>query len=737
LFEFLNTSKRAITLDLSTVEGERHLAELASSADVIIETADPRSLLTPGLTLEMLQARNPELAVVSISPFGLTGPRAGVAATEFTLQAYCGSIVRGPDDEAPLQAGGRLGEWAAGAFAAIAVLAARRHAHRNGRGQHIDLSTLECMTLTFNPYPSVLRSFLRTDDPGPRKREIPSIVAAKDGWVGFCTVTAQQWESFLLLIERADLLDDAELRTWDQRVRRYDEVLATIESWTTSRTVDEILEQAEMFRVPAAPVGDGATIPSIQHLQARAVYGDHPGGRFIQPRSPLLLQASPPRPFEQAPALGAPAPALESVPLWPPRAESTASPDPAAGAPLAGLRIVDLTAFWAGPMAAQCLGALGADVVKVESVQRPDPMRFSSVSTPEDPTWYERSPIFHGANVGKRSITLDLSRPVGRELLLRLIAGADALVENFSPRVMEQFGLDYDQLSAANPRLIMVRMPAFGLTGPWRDRVGFAQTMEQISGMASVTGHPDAPPLVPSGPCDVLAGTHAVVALLAALAQRDRTGTGQLVEVPMVEVALNVAAEVVIAWSSDGSVVGRHGNRDPVAAPQGLYRCRDGGWLALTVATDAQWDRLSKLLGSPSWSEASDLRTAPGRRAAHDDIDVHLRAYVRAYPLDALVSALHDAGIPAAPVVGAGLVDRDEQMRSRGFFESVAHPVMGAHEVPGWPMRPAAEPTRWYPRPAPMLGEHNVEVLRELGVSEPELAELEREHVIGTTPVGL
>ena len=219
--------------------------------------------------------------------------------------------------------------------------------------------------------------------------------------------------------------------------------------------------------------------------------------------------------------------------------------------PLDGLRIIDFTAFWAGPAATHMLAALGADVVKVESVQRPDGMRYTT-TPPRAEQWWEWGPVFHGANTGKRGITLDLNDPEGLALAKRLVAGADAVIENFSPRVMENFGLDWDAVHAVNPRAVMVRMPAFGLDGPWRDRTGFAQTMEQITGMAWVTGFADGPPLIPRGACDPLAGMHAVFALLVALEARDRTGEGMLVEVTMVEAALNAAAEQVVEHSADG-----------------------------------------------------------------------------------------------------------------------------------------------------------------------------------------
>ena len=239
--------------------------------------------------------------------------------------------------------------------------------------------------------------------------------------------------------------------------------------------------------------------------------------------------------------------------------------------------MIDLTGFWAGPAGTQVLAAFGADVIKVESTQRPDGMRFTSTRPPSVDGWWEWGAVFQGANAGKRGITLDLNRPEGREALLALVAQADVLIENYSPRVLDNFGITWELLQGVNRRLTLVRMPAFGLDGPWRDRTGFAQTMEQATGLAWMTGYPDAAPMVLKGPCDPTAGLHAVVATLAALEKADELGRGVFVEVPMVETALNIAAEVVIEYDAYGAELVRAGNRGPVAAPQNLYRCCRAG----------------------------------------------------------------------------------------------------------------------------------------------------------------
>ena len=279
----------------------------------------------------------------------------------------------------------------------------------------------------------------------------------------------------------------------------------------------------------------------------------------------------------------------------------------------------------------------------------------------------------------------------------RLVARADVIVENFTPRVLEQFGLDYDVARAIRPDIVMVRMPAFGLTGPWRNRPGFAQTMEQLTGMAWATGYEGGPPIIPGGMVDPMVGAHAALATVAALEHRARTGEGQLVEVPLVEVATAVTADQVIRYAIDGSVADRRG-------AGGVYATiGDDDW----VSVDRGDDPLSPD-DRAVWCAA---RTA-------EDAAAELRAQ----------------GIAAQAMVRGYETLDDSQMRARGFFEPIDNPLVGSQEYPSWPMRMSAGPQRFWTGPAPTLGQHNDEVLREVGVTDEELARLREEHVIGNSP---
>lgn len=720
LFRFLHTSKRSVTSGDAWVAG----------ADLVVECGD--------VDVAALRRAHPSLVVVSITPFGRTGPWAGRAATEFTLQAWCGSTgARGRFDEPPLHAGGRIGEYVAASYAAVAAVALLRARDHSGLGDHADVSTLEAMSVTMNTYASVFAEFLGWPDVhGPaRTIEIPSIEPTADGYVGFCTITAQQFQDFLVLIERPDLLDDRDFASFAGRTRRMDEALTTIHAWTTKHATDEIIEQASLMRIPVASIGNGENVTGFGHFVERGTFVRHPGREWVQPRVPYRISGLEPRPFTPPPRTAE----HDGDEPWPARAADEDG-DGSRALPLDGVRVLDFTAFWAGPSATHMLAALGADVIKVESIQRVDGMRFSSTRPPGVDQWWEYGPVFHGANVNKRAITLDLGRDEGVALAKRLIAQCDAVVENFTPRVMEGFGLSWDVVHATNPRAVMVRMPAFGLGGPWRDRPGFAQTMEQISGMAWVTGFEDGPPVIPRGACDPLAGMHAVLAFLLAMRDRDRTGEGHLVEVTMVEAALNVAAEQIVEHGAYGVVLGRAGNHGPAAAPQNLYAAAgDDEWIALAIADDEQWRALRAVLGDPEWARDPALDAAGGRRHAQHLVDDELARWFAGRDRDATVAMLLEAGVPAAPVLHPREIQHNPQLQERRFFETIDHPVVGRYEIPTVPFRFASRrDARWMRRPPPVVGEHNDEVLVELlDLDDRDRARLRDEELIGDRPLGV
>ncbi len=727
LFQFLHHGMRSVV----GRPGDPEVEELVAGADVVIDSWLPsESDVQPWLE------RDPGLIVCSITPYGRTGPFAERPSTEFIVQAESGGLVgRGSVRSVPFQAGGRTSEWLAGTFSAMAIAAAARRAARSGHGEHIDFSIAEVMTIAANSYAEYVRALLGSPPitGATRTIETPSVEPTLDGYVGFCTNSREQFHSFLLLIERPDLIADDEFSGHNDRQRRWDEWNELVHAWTTQHTTAEIVRLASELRIPVAPVHGPANILECDHFVARGIFVDDASGTFKLPRRPWRMNDEDPPPPLPAPRLGEHTGTIE--PHTPARPAITAV-DPAL--PLAGVRVLDLTAWWAGPIAAGALAALGADVIHVESVSRMDGMRATGATTGMDGPWWERSTHYLCSNTNKRSLTLDLGSDDGLALLRRLIAESDAVLENFSPRVLGNFGLDWEQIQTINPRCLLVRMPAFGLSGPWRDNVGFAQTMEQVTGLAWITGHRDDQPRIQRGPSDPNAGMHAAFALIVGLAERDATGVGSLLEVTMVEGALNAAAELVLEATAYGNLLERDGNRSPHVAPQGLYRGRDDEtWLAISVATDEHWHSLVEVLGRPDWATDPELASYAGRRARHDELDERLGAWSAERDVAEAAAALVAHGVPAAVGRDPRSLYDHPQLQARGFYEEIDHPVVGPRATPTLPFR-FDSVDRWLRTPAPTMGQHNHEILvDDLGIDDATYATLEDAQVIGTRPKGL
>ena len=728
LAHYLAKGKVAVTADPSVPAGIDTVIDLATGSDVIVTSEGSPYVDVDRLHPLALRSAFPAATIVSITSFGLEGPWAGRPATEFTLQAWVGGIThRGSPDAPPVAVGGRVGEWLAGAAAADDVLA------WGGldAGVLLDVSILETLALTHTGMNSVTRWSMSGEPWKPHRNvHLPGVEPALDGWVGFMLVTGQQWLDFCVLVGRPDWMDDLSLVRSANRLAREDEIRPAIRSWTAERTVEEILTIADALRIPAAPVCDAAGTTALDHLLDRRSLRPDPETGALEPAVPYRVSGG-----DRAGAANATPEPTGRAPRGP---VPTGAPGPSGThLPYAGLRVLEFTAFWAGPLVGQRLGALGADVIHVESARHPDGARSLTVR-PQDPLWHEWSGEFNGINTDKRGIAVDIGSPEGKATIRRLIRHCDVVVDNFAPRVLESWDLGYESLRALRDDIVMLRMPAFGLDGAWRDKVGFAQTMEQLSGLAWITGHPDREPVVPNGLCDPNAGFHALFALQLALRDRARTGQGALVEAAMIDATLNIAAEAILEWTVNGCRMARIGNRSPDWAPQGLYRASAGdaaeAWVAISVVSDEQWRRLAELLGVPEWGADDRFATVEARQAHHDLIDEAITGWTSDRTPGAVVAALWPAGIPVAAALGTHEQPGLPQLVDRGFFESVERPVAGPALCQTWPVRSSAAPTTSHRRPAPLLGEHNREVLREVaGLDDGEIDALEADGVLAAS----
>lgn len=729
LFSYLAGSKHSVVADPDDADDRALVDKLLKSADAVVWSRGSR--LAEAFTPGDMHRHYPHLVVTALTPFGLDGPWQDRAATEFTLQAWSGGTMglgRGSQDRAPVYVGGHVGDWLAGAYASAMTLAALP-----GGGRLVDLSMLEAQIMGLTYYPVTFFEVLGRPWRTERRPTVPGVAQAADGLVALGCGTAQQWFDLCAMSGHVEWIDEeSPLSITEQANLHADELY----EWLAGEKVDDIRDLASAFRIPNSPVGNGQNVTTFDHYQQRGVFTRNPRDGFVQPGPPYRLSAVDLRTPEPAPALG------EHTRRYRDQAPVVAKTGGASQRlPFEGMRVLDMTTFWAGPSCTHVLAMLGAEVIHLESTPRPDGTRLIAGVPVSEEQWWEKSPIFSALNTNKKGLTLDFGTELGKELLRKLIATCDVVVENFTPRVIDQLGLDYATVRALRDDVIMLRMPGFGLDGPWRDNPAFAYIIEDASGLAWLTGYPDRNPYEPYSLGDPNAGVHALNALLLALEHRRRTGEGQLVEAAMVDAALNIAAEQVIEYSANGALLQRAGNRGPAAAPQNLYLTadvdefgREDCWVAIAVATDEQWLQLRAALGEPEWASGAEFLTVAGRRAGHDVLDQRLSQWCRERSADAVVDALWPAGVPVAKVMQPHRQPELPQLVQRGFFEPVSHPVNGSASHTTLPVPESFGVKTFHRTPAPLLGQHNHEILVGLGLSDDEIAAAEADGVIGAEP---
>ena len=402
------------------------------------------------------------------------------------------------------------------------------------------------------------------------------------------------------------------------------------------------------------------------------------------------------------------------------------------------IRVLDLSMGWAGPLVGQMFAEMGAEVIKIEDTHHFDWWRGSLSMAPPEMQPIERAAVFNTANRGKRGVTLDLASARGIEILKGLIEVSHILVENFSPGVMDRLGLGYDSLRAINPRLIMISMPSFGSDGPECNARGYGNTVEAMAGVTGLTGYHDGDGqhyTLSNALGDPVGGLHGVFALMVALRERERTGRGQKIELAQVESLIPFVADAILDFQFTGKVPAARGNRHCEHAPHGIYRCAgDDNWIALACETDDQWRSLARAIGIEGLADDKRFTDASARKTNEDALDAELSRAFSSVNLDDCVARLRDADVIAAPVNSAPAVMSDPQIQSREYFVAIDRAVVGTHLYPGAVARIPDTPLR-ADAPAPLLGEHNRQVFAELlGMSDDDIAELERTGVIGSSP---
>ena len=741
--------KRSIALDLALPADRAVLRRLVAGADFLIESEPPGRLEALGFGDAALEALNPALVHVAITPFGRDGPKAAWAATDLTLVAASGLAHLNGEPESPPVRCSVPQAWAhAAADAAVGALIAHFARVRSGRGQHVDVSAQQSLTLA-----TMFRSLDAPLAEAPARRLsggvyvagnfIPTRHRVRDGWVmlgpaflpstghfmkrllswaleeGFGDPSAidEDWSTFVIRMLGTTLASDA-----------YAATEATLDAFFATRTKAELVEVACKRKLLLAPILDLGEIVDSPQLAARGFAAAltppeaerplrFPGPFARFERTPIRIARPPPRLDEHGPELRAEPLRTRAIGKRPETARSGAGAEraaPATGAsedalPLEGVRILDL--FWvlAGPGATRMLADYGAEVVHVESMRRLDTLRVIPPYQFNNPH-PEGAGGYQSANANKRALTLDLGRPEAREIALDLVRWADVVTESFAPGVIGRYGLGWEMLREVKPELVMISSCLMGQSGPWRDLTGFGNLAAAITGFQTLAGFPGRPPAGPYGAYTDFIGVRInALCILAALEHRARTGEGQYIDMAQAEAALHFLAPAFLDYTANGRVPAPVGNDDPVCHPHGVFPCAgEDAWVAIAVRDERDWEAVRGEIGRADLASRRDECAAAA-----------LSAWTRERTPDEATAALQARGVPAHPVLDTPGLFACPQLQHREHYLEIPHEIFQTTTIESSRLRLSRAPAR-VPERALCFGRDNRAVLEGILGYAPE-----------------
>ncbi len=749
------------------------LAELAAGFDVLVLDCQGDLASTQAEVTGAREA-HPQLVAAAITPYGLTGPKSAWRADPLEHWALAGHMsLNGEPDRHPLPGGGPWLTHLVGATAAIGIGAALVNAATTGLGDLVEVSALEALAnahqWSFSLYTHNGVTKRRWGNRFGEQHHPLALYECIDGWVCIAAVSIHQWEGFCIAMDQVELLARDDFYVPAVRFDHADELDEIIAAWAATKTVAEAVTALQDNQVPSGPVASLDDMLASPQLAARDYWVnlDAPsddaalGGAMTAatagarlPGPPARIDGATPQ-FRRAPALGTAALVADAAatagrePIWPDGIK-----------PLAGVRVVEFTIAWAGPLVCRLLGDLGADVIKIEHPtarglamppaemilaergdwewgQLPGPLSRNGIFLNNDPgdDWFNRLGHWNKMNRSKRGLCLDLKAPGGREVLSRLVATADIVVNNYSPRGVRSAGITPAELREMNPAIVTLDMSGFGATGPDAERISWGPVLDAASGLASTTGYPD------SGPYkqgiafpDVVGGLHGTVIALAALWQHWRTSNPVSADLSQLETAIAVAGDQFAEASMRHPGTPpppRRGARSPDAAPAGVYRCLgDDAWLALTVTDDEAWKALAGALDDPTCKP--HWATAAARQADHDTIDAMIERWTATRDKHDAAAELQAAGIAASAVMTIADIVTDDHSIARNLMVDHARQGEQPQLFPGLAFR--FETTPAAVSPPPKLGQHNDSILTELGYTPTQITALYDTNTIAQAP---
>ena len=735
LHAYANWNKRSVV-----VEDDAALAELCQSADVVV--GNGKTPEVPGSAVHLC-----------ITPHGLSGPLAAVPGNHLTACARVGwATINKQREEPPLQLPVRQSGYIAGTAGFVAAAAAL---YRGG-GERLDLSEAEALALTCAPW-AALGNFIggRAMDFGPaggRPRGQPGpLWRTADGLVNYGYGDWQRWTDAMRFLGLDELAEDERfVSAWGRHQQDTRPVRDGLAEASGKRGKWPLFHGLAKLRCIAGVVQNAEDLRTSEQFQERGFIVEAPvdGGKAHASGAVAKLSATPWALRRGAPMLGEHnAQILEeqrTKPAAPPSAHAASTPKPNAQ-PLAGVRVLCFTQAWAGTFCTELLALMGADVVQIETVRRPDVWRGAGAPVPPmvrnsdiEQQGINTNGMYNSVNLNKRAVTLDVAQPRGKEMFWRLVPKFDVLVDNFSPHVMTRWGVTLETLHQHRPDMIFASVSGYGRQGPLAEYPANGATTEPMAGLASIHGYEGGEPMNTGGLIpDPISGYTLAAAILAALNHRKRTGVGQRIDAAMLEAVAVQVGDAILEYDANGTVRKPAGNRHPRFAPHGVYACADGHYLAVAAETDAAFEQLARRLGAAELATDPRFASNAARKANEDALDALLGTCFAARDSADEAEALGALGVCAArcepfkPIYA----ESSPQFQARRFLVPVTHPESGTHLLPVLPWKMANTPDI-EATCSPRFGEHSRAVFaEELGIDDAEYDELVRLQITGTERV--
>ena len=732
-FFYNNANKLGIALDTETGKGKQLLRRLLLRSDILVETSSSNCKAIAGMDAEQIRRINPSLVHLSMTGFGRTGPKRHFRSGDAVVSAFGGQMyVTGAPGGKPSSLFFHQSFYTASLFGANAVLLGLRKRRVTGKGSYIDLSVQEAVASALDPimidyfcYGRIARR--QTDHPG----QFFAILPCKDGFIQI--TISQNWETLLELLQAEGKAADLPEPKWREtafREKRRAYIFNVLANWTKTHTRNELFKLGQAMQFPWAPVEPPHAVIQSRQLRSRRFFSTvsipESSQKFSIPGRPFKLDGVAPIPSKPAPSLGEHAhEVLESLKAGSRKHSLLPAGDLVRSEKssdiLTGIRVIDLTRMLSGPYATRILGDFGAEVIKVQS-------KKTARGAEQNGT-----PYFSAWNRNKRSICLQMDHPEAKEVLLNLVAISDVVVENFSPRVMRNWGLTYGRLKKANSRLIMASISAMGQTGPWRNYTGFAPTFHALSGLIAVASRDsDTPVDIANSYGDIVAGLYAALAILSALHHRNRTGLGHYIDLSAYEALCTFLGPVTAGRKAGREISACLDRRENSPADFfGCYPCSgDDRWCVISITGENEWKTFSRICKGPELG-AAKFSTPAFRNRHRNELDAIIAQWTNRHRVETVVGRLQIAGITAGVVQNAADLAKDSHLAARRFFINLGGDSSAkyfAERSALWPW--SEKPDNW--KAAPSLGRDNRYVYRNLlGYSEAGYQALIKKGVIG------